>query len=132
MFGKKSQKLETMIGDGTEIRGDLNVKGTLRIDGTLEGNIHADWVVVGESGVIKGNVNSRGTVIGGTVEGNIDAEEITELKPKARVSGEIKSGKLAISEGAVFEGRSSLRSNHDAEGETDAQVISLKPPSSLS
>jgi cytoskeletal protein CcmA (bactofilin family) len=129
MFGKRTQKLETIIGEGTEIRGELSVTGTLRIDGAVEGNIRADWVIVGESGRIRGNIDSRGTVVGGSVEGNIDADEIAELKPKARVSGEIRSGKLAVSEGAVFDGQSRMRINGEAEEGSDAQVISLKTPS---
>jgi cytoskeletal protein CcmA (bactofilin family) len=115
MFAKQSQKLETFVGDGTEVKGELCVKGTVRIDGVMEGNIRADWVIVGESGKIKGDVASRGVVVAGKVEGNIDAGEIVELKQKAQVSGEIRTGRLAVSEGAIFDGRSRMKKGSEAE-----------------
>ena len=132
MFGKNSKKLETIVGAGTEIRGELSVKGTLRVDGSVDGNILADWVIVGEGGNIKGNVNATGMTVGGRVEGNIEALELVDLKPKARVYGEIHAGKLSVSEGAVFDGQSRMRADAGKDEGQDAQVISLKPPSAVS
>jgi len=109
MFGKESRKLETIIGDGTRIAGEVGVTGTLRIDGFVEGDIQADWVVVGETGKIRGNTRTRGMVVGGKVEGNIEATETVELKEKAVMVGEIRAPKLAVSEGAVFDGFSRMK-----------------------
>ena len=64
MFGKGSRKLETIVGDGTRVVGQVSVKGTIRIDGIVEGDLHADWVVVGETGRIVGNTHSRGMIVG--------------------------------------------------------------------
>jgi cytoskeletal protein CcmA (bactofilin family) len=69
MFGKGSQKLETIVGSDTRIAGKVSVKGTIRIDGIVEGDVQADWVVVGETGKILGNTRTRGMVVGGSVEG---------------------------------------------------------------
>lgn len=132
MFGKNSQKLETIIGDGSEVKGELNGKGTVRIDGVVEGNICADWVIVGESGKIKGNVKTRGMVVAGKVEGNIEADEIVELKPKAHVSGEVRTGKLVVSEGAVFDGQSRMKKNAETEKGKETRILSLKTPSTPS
>ena len=134
MFNKKTPaKIETILGDGTEVKGELSVKGTLRIDGAMEGDVRADWVVVGESGRIKGNVRSRGMVVGGAMEGNIEADEIVELKQNARVRGEIRSGKLVVSEGAVFDGQSRMITDSGAADDgPDGRVISLKPPAASS
>lgn len=115
MFGKTSKKLQTIIGEDSEFKGELNVKETVRIDGFLEGNVRADWVIVGEAGRITGNIEARGTVVGGTVEGNIDAGEIVELKQKSRVVGEIRTLRLAIAEGAVFEGLSRRKEGKGAD-----------------
>ena len=79
VFGKGSRELETIVGDGTRIAGEVTVKGTVRIDGIVEGDVNADWVVVGESGRIRGNTRTRGIVVAGTVEGNIYAAESVEL-----------------------------------------------------
>lgn len=109
MFGKGSRDLETIVGDGTRIAGEVSVKGTVRIDGTVEGDVHADWVVVGESGKILGNARARGIVVGGMVEGNLCAAETVELTGKSSVTGEIVTPKLAISEGALFDGQSRMK-----------------------
>lgn len=133
MFNRKSSaKIETILGHGTEVRGELQVKGTLRIDGSLDGDVRADWIIVGEGGRIKGNVVSRGVVIGGTVEGNVAADEIVELQRNARVVGEIRAAKLAVSEGAVFDGQSRMKSESEAEAGPEGRVISLKPPATSS
>ncbi len=110
MFTKKQQGVETIIGPDTFFKGELNSKGTVRIDGVFEGTLNADWIIIGEAGKVKGEINSRGIVIGGKVEGNINSTETIEIKHKAQVSGEICTQKLSISEGAVFDGHSCMQS----------------------
>jgi cytoskeletal protein CcmA (bactofilin family) len=127
MLGSSSRKLETIVGKDSEFRGEMSVAGTVRIDGTLEGDVRADWVVVGETGRIKGNIRSRGTVTGGRIEGNIDAAEITELKPGSNVCGEIRTVKLVISEGAVFDGISRM-AGKEREIAADGEVIFISSP----
>jgi len=130
MLGSPSKKLETIVGKDSEFRGEIAVTGTVRVDGSLEGDVRADWVVVGETGRIKGNVRSRGTVTGGRIEGNIDASEITELKPGSNVRGEIRTVKLVISEGAVFDGISRMstgeRGAEARDTGDDGDVIFIK------
>ena len=127
MFGKGSRKLETIVGDGTRIIGQAAVKGTIRVDGIVEGDVHADWVVVGETGKILGNIRSRGVVVGGSVEGNIDAAESVELMGKASMAGEIRAPKLAVCEGAVFDGRSRMKGEKEPSEAQDGNVMTLVP-----
>jgi cytoskeletal protein CcmA (bactofilin family) len=127
MFGKGSRKLETLVGAGTRVDGRMSVEGTVRIDGFLEGDVEADWVVVGETGKIHGNVRTRGMVVDGEVEGNVDAGEIVELKEKARFTGEIRSLKLAVSEGAIFDGRTRMKAGEEAAGIGEGKVTPLLP-----
>jgi len=125
MFGKSSARLETVIGADSTIKGELVIKGTVRIDGFVEGDIQADWVVVGESGRIKGNVQARTMVVGGRVEGNLEASEIVEMKDKAQVFGEICTAKLAMSEGALFDGQSSMKKKMEATEGQEGKIKSL-------
>ena len=127
MFGKGSRKLETIVGDGTRVAGQVSVKGTIRIDGIVEGDVHADWVVVGETGKILGNTCSRGMVVGGSVEGNIEATETVELMGNASMAGEIRAPKLAVSEGAVFDGRSRMKGETGSSDAQDGKVRTLVP-----
>ena len=127
MFGMGSRKLETIVGDGTRIAGQVSVKGTIRIDGIVEGDVHADWVIVGETGKILGNTRSRGVVVGGSVEGNIEATETVELTGKASMTGEICAPKLTVSEGAVFDGRSRMKGEPGSSEAQDGKVRNLVP-----
>ena len=108
MFHKNTGKLESFVGEGSVFKGEINTKGTLRIDGSIEGNLSADWVIVGEKAQIKGDITARGIIVGGKVTGNLKAKEIVEIKNKGQVFGEIFTNKLTILEGAVFDGRSSM------------------------
>jgi cytoskeletal protein CcmA (bactofilin family) len=130
MFGKSSRKLETIVGDDTHVTGKMSVKGTIRVDGILEGDVQADWVVVGETGKIRGNTRTRGMVVGGSVEGNIEATETVELSEKATMVGEIHAPKLGISEGAVFDGRARMKSDAEPAGIQEGNVRSLIPTKS--
>ena len=125
MFGKGSRKLETIVGNDTRIAGKVSVKGTIRIDGIVEGDVQADWVVVGETGKILGNTCTRGMVVGGSVEGNIEATETVELREKATMVGEIRAPKLAISEGAVFDGRARMNNGAEPAGIQEGNVRPL-------
>ena len=127
MFGKDSRKLETIVGDGTRIAGKVSVKGTIRVDGIVEGDVQADWVIVGEIGKIRGNTRTRGMVVGGSVEGNIEATETVELREKATMVGEIHTPKLGVSEGAVFDGRARMKSDAESAGIQEGNVRPLIP-----
>jgi cytoskeletal protein CcmA (bactofilin family) len=109
MFTKNTEKLESFIGASSKFRGDIETKGTLRIDGILEGNVQADWVILGEKSSVRGDITGRGIIIGGSVDGNLRAKEIIEIKSKGRVTGDIATSKLTISEGGVFDGRSAMQ-----------------------
>ena len=127
MFGKASRKLETIVGDGTRIAGKVSVKGTIRVDGIVEGDVQADWVIIGETGKILGNTRTRGMVVGGSVEGNIEATETVELREKATMVGEIRTPKLGVSEGAVFDGRARMKSEAESAGIQEGNVRPLIP-----
>ncbi|MGZ8439570.1 MAG: bactofilin family protein, partial [Candidatus Deferrimicrobiaceae bacterium] len=114
-----------VIGPDSTVKGEMVVRGTVRIDGNLEGDIRADWVIVGETGRIRGNVKARAIVVGGRVDGNIEGSEIVELKDKAQVVGEICTAKLSISEGALFEGQSSMKKRKEAPESQEGKIKSL-------
>ena len=132
MFGRSATKLETVIGPDSTVKGEMVVRGTVRIDGNLEGDIRADWVIVGETGRIRGNVKARAIVVGGRVDGNIEGSEIVELKPKAQVIGEICTLKLSISEGALFEGQSSMKKRKEVPESQEGKIKSLAASRSAS
>jgi cytoskeletal protein CcmA (bactofilin family) len=111
MFHRNTEKIESLIGNNSVFRGSIETKDTLRIDGTVEGNVRADWVIVGEKALVKGDIEARGIVLGGRVEGNLKALETVEMKSKGQLIGDIFTAKLTVTEGAIFEGRSKMESD---------------------
>jgi cytoskeletal protein CcmA (bactofilin family) len=109
MFLKKNNKLETLIGSNSEIKGDITAQGTMRIDGKITGNIIADSVILGEDASVEGGIKARCVVIGGRVDGSIRAEELVEIKHTGKLVGDIYTSKLSVSEGGIFEGRSFIQ-----------------------
>jgi cytoskeletal protein CcmA (bactofilin family) len=109
MFFKKQQKMETFIGAETYIKGEITSNSSIRIDGTVEGILKADWIFVGDTGKILGNVTCRAIIIGGSVNGTINASEIITITHKGNVTGEICTSKISIEEGGKFEGKSCIQ-----------------------
>lgn len=116
IFKKKDRPLEVIIGIESGVTGNLTTTGVARIDGSVEGSIRADWLIIGDSGTVKGDVISRGTMVAGRIEGNIRSDELVEIKAKGIVEGDIYTTKLSISEGACFDGRSFMRRAPEIEG----------------
>ena len=98
-----------IITSGTVIKGDVTASGDFRLDGTLEGNIQLNGkLVIGDSGVINGNVLCMNANIIGTVNGNLSVKELLSLHSSARVKGDILINKLSIEPGAIFTGKCNM------------------------
>lgn len=97
------------ISFGSTLNGDLTSSGDVRIDGVLNGAIKTEGrLVLGEKGVIEGEVSCASAIIAGELKATIVAQELLTLKSTAKLSGEIIAGKLAIEPGAVFSGKCSM------------------------
>lgn len=98
-----------IITSGTVIKGDITATGDFRLDGTLEGNIQLNGkLVVGDSGIVNGNILCMNANIIGTVNGNLSVKELLSLHSTARVKGDILINKLSIEPGAVFTGKCNM------------------------
>jgi cytoskeletal protein CcmA (bactofilin family) len=94
-----------LIGNGTEITGDIVSNGDFRIDGYLKGTIKSSGkVVVGSTGKVEGEIICQNADISGEVNAHLSVYELLSLKASAVVSGDILTNKLAIEPGAVFTG----------------------------
>lgn len=120
MFTKKTGKLESVIGAHSDLTGELHVQGTLRIDGRLNGRIEADWVVLSETAVVKGDIQARRIIVGGAFEGTLKARELVEIKSKGKCVGEIFTAKFSVMEGGIFDGRIEMQAE-------EAKVIEFQP-----
>ena len=110
-----------IINDGTLIKGDITATGDFRLDGTLQGNIQLNGkLVIGDSGVVNGNVLCQNANIIGTVNGNLSVKELLSLHATARVRGDILINKLSIEPGAVFSGKCRMIDEVRAQQEEQA------------
>jgi cytoskeletal protein CcmA (bactofilin family) len=114
MFGKAAKKkphsrIDTLIGAGTTIVGDISFNGGLRIDGRVTGNVRSagdtqTMLVISEHAHVEGEISVSHLVINGTVVGPVHASESLELNHKARVQGDTHYGSIEIHLGAIVEG----------------------------
>ena len=102
-------------------QGTLNVQGSLRVDGTLEGSVdNARHVIVGDGGKIVGDVTAQIVVCGGTIEGNVCAEML-EVLGKAAILGDIRAKKMIVEEGGRIDGRCTIGEEQNLSIDTDEE-----------
>ncbi len=104
------------LDSGSKINGKVQFEGPARIDGQVEGEIVAkDSLTVGESAVITAQIKAVSVVIGGKVSGDITASRRIEIRPSAKVLGNLSSPVLVIQEGALFEGHCAMQAEEAGE-----------------
>lgn len=101
----------TIIGAGTVVEGILKTSASTRIDGTVNGDISSEGViVVASEGIVNGNIKAVDVKISGTVNGNVTTTGKTELLSNGKLIGDINTGSLSIDETAVFQGNCKMSS----------------------
>lgn len=123
MFGKsnksRSAKIDTLIGQNTEVKGDVVFRGGLHVDGTIRGNVYAESdsgsvMSVSERGLVEGEIRVPNVVLNGSVVGDVYATEHIELAAQARVTGNVYYRLIEMARGAEVNGNLV----HVAEGDT--------------
>jgi len=119
MAPKNENQLNSLIGEGSMFEGKFYINGSLQIDGRFEGEIKTkDQLIVGETGKVKTDIFARSVVVGGTVIGDIEAEEYVSLLSTGRILGNIKAPKVNIDEGVVIKGEVSISSGQKKDIES--------------
>ena len=96
---------DTVIGVDVNVKGNLNNKGSIQINGTVEGEIRSDEsITIGETALVTGPVIAKSILVSGKIEGTVTAHEKLEVDPTGSVTGDIKTKTLIFREGAVFNG----------------------------
>lgn len=97
--------VNSLIGEGSEFRGEFKVNGLLRIDGHFRGEIETEGkVLIGQKGLVETDIKASTVVIGGEVHGNIYATREVTILSTARMYGNIVTPSLNLEEGVIFEG----------------------------
>ncbi len=98
--------MNTIVGKGTKIEGNMEVAQSIRIDGVFKGSLTAtDTLIVGTTGELSDvTVNVKNAIIGGNIKGNIIASNKVTLETTSRLEGDLTAKLLIIEEGALFSG----------------------------
>ena len=97
--------INTIIGKGSSITGNLKINGFVRLDGDIDGNLETDGnIIIGDSARIKGDVKAKAVIVGGIVVGNILAQESAKLLSNSAVLGDVISRKVQVEDKATFHG----------------------------
>jgi cytoskeletal protein CcmA (bactofilin family) len=114
MFSNKNSKpqnrIDSLVGAGTRIEGNVSFTGGLRIDGEIKGNVIADpskpsTLVLSEQARVEGEIRVTHLVVNGTIIGPVNASEYLELQSKGKVTGDVHYKTLEIQLGAIVEGK---------------------------
>ena len=102
-------RIDTLIGEGTQIIGDISFIGGLRLDGEVSGNIKPglnehNTLVLGETGRVQGEIRGTHLMLNGVVIGDVRAEKYLGLQDKARITGDVHFKTIEIQLGAILEG----------------------------
>ena len=105
----KTAKVETIIGENTQVEGDVKFKGGLHIDGKIKGNVLADddtdsILILSQEGLIEGEVRVPNVLVNGKVTGNVYASDRVELASQARIDGNVYYNLLEMEMGAAING----------------------------
>lgn len=99
------QKISAIIGEGYIFTGELKGSSVIRIEGKIIGNVHVEGgVVLGEKGIVEGDIITRCAIIHGMVNGNVKTTQL-EIKKTGNVSGDITTDTIEIEIGAQYNGR---------------------------
>ena len=131
MFRKKANKpqnrIDSLIGVGTRIEGNVTFSGGLRVDGEIKGNVIAaggqpSTLVVSEQASIDGEIHVSHLVVNGVINGPVYSAEFLELQPRCRVKGDVHYNSLEMHLGAVVEGRLV----HSSSATESSKTVELK------
>jgi cytoskeletal protein CcmA (bactofilin family) len=119
--------LTAFVDEGSEIEGRYSFRGTAMLNGRFTGEITtADTLIIGERGVVQATIHAGTIIVSGEITGDIVATQRIELRPTARVSGQVETPVLAVEDGAILDGRcrmSSAKSVEVAPATRDLTVV---------
>ncbi|MEM1245577.1 MAG: polymer-forming cytoskeletal protein [Acidobacteriota bacterium] len=122
--------LNGFLDAGSHIRGELNFENTFRVDGKITGNVKSKGdLVVGDGGVIDGEIEAGRIFVSGTVKGEVKALQRVEIGASGRVEADVWTPALVIEDGAFFQGRCTMEVDTPSETSSrGAKVAPLKSP----
>lgn len=101
--GLSKEAVTSIVGQEMQMVGDISFRGKLRIDGKAEGNIQGDYLILGDSGIIVGDIMVNTFVCAGRVQGNVSVKTLQVIK-SGTINGKVETTDLAVESGAALNG----------------------------
>lgn len=128
---RQLNRMDTIIGPGTEIEGSLQCEADLRIDGHFSGSIESQGsVTIGESAVARSNITAGEVIVAGMVYGDISAESKLTITSTGKMFGNVIASSLIVMEGGQLNGVSRMENQADSTAEKESDVNPLPAPHS--
>jgi cytoskeletal protein CcmA (bactofilin family) len=103
-----------LIGSKTTVKGEITGDEDILVEGVVEGQIRISRDLrVGPGGVVKANVEAQSVVVSGELVGDCQASQRVEIQATGRLTGNIRSPRVVIAEGATFKGNSDMSGRKD-------------------
>ena len=120
-------RLVGQLHKGSRITGQLAFEGSVRIDGSVEGEIRChETLTIGEGAEVRARISSRVVIIRGKVEGNVTAKDKIELLAPGRLFGNVSTPRLIITEGVVFDGDCSMGAAKEIGGVASSKSLNAE------
>lgn len=122
------EPVATRVARGTRVEGEIAGSTELLIEGEVDGTVKVDArVVIGSSGIVRGEVEAEEVLVGGTILGDVRGRGRVEVGASGRLEGDIAAPRVTIAEGAFFKGKVEMTGQRGSEGSSGAAASSAKP-----
>lgn len=119
--------INTIIGKGSAISGNMKVNGFIRVDGDIDGSLETDGnVIVGENARIRGDLTAKSVIFGGIIKGNIKSSESVKILAEAAVIGDVISRKVQVDGSAIIHGHCISIKDEAEYGKTSGEYLQSK------
>jgi len=116
------EEILTILGEDFECEGNIKCKSTARIEGKITGDIAVKkGIILGEKGIVKGNIETETAIIFGTVNGNVKVKHL-EIKATGNINGEVKTEHLIVEMGGKYNGKLDMKIGLDKQPEPEFKI----------
>ena len=127
-MASESQEFNTIIGSDASFKGDLKFDSSAKLLGKIEGTITAKGrLEVSAGSECKATIMAKEIAVEGHIQGNVEAGDIVELKPKGMITGDIVASRMSMAEGAAIDGHCRIGVNGTSTSVSSKSTTEVKP-----